>query len=404
MSPFLTPDRDVSARRSVEERMQQAIADAKLDDATACLLIVEVESLHIMRNVYGPELCNSIMSALDDVLSHLDYPAPPVGWSESSRLVLVLPRTDLDRAVTLSEGLIEEARTLDMKVGRHRLRLAVNVGVAHTAHAKDYSFETLMHVATEGAQVASSGGGGQCIHTELYELLQPAAAPVERRPPPPPPPPEPEPEPQAESPGWVEVRPESEVPKDEVGFARVAERPAKPELRPRPSAKPRPGSVEVVPVRRQDEAPSTPKLRAVAPLDETLEAGRVHDSMLEHMIGELFDLHRGGKLSTSELRDRLLGTVTRWSAESRRTLSKELDARKEEELDRLRRRITKLTQRLDDAEDRLRRASVRTTVDEGIASAFRTVQGVSEDDLHYELKKEMMRDILNANLALLGRA
>ena len=272
----------------------------------------------------------------------------------------------------------------------------------HTGHAKDYSFETLMQVATEGAQVASSGGGGQCIHTELYELLQPDAPSVERRPPPPAPEPEPTPEPVDQ--GWVEVAPPAGTVREPESFARVAARPADPIVRPSQPARPRPGSVEAVPVRRGDEAPAPPRLRAVAPLDETLEAGRAHDSMLEHMIGELFELHRRGKLSTSELRERLLVTVTRWSAESRRTLSKELDAKKEEELDRLRRRITKLTQRLEDAEDRLRNAAVRTTVDEGIASAFRSVQGISEDDLHYELKKEMMRDILQANLTLQGRA
>lgn len=389
MSPFLTPDHDSPAHRAVEARMQRAIADAKLDDAPASLLIVEVESLHIIRNVYGPQLCKSIMSALDDVLSRLDYPAAPAGWSEASRHVLVLPRTALDRALTLSEKLIEEARTLDMKVGRHRLRLAVNVGVAHTDHPRDYSFETLMRVATEGAQVASSGGGGQCIHTELYELLEADAPPVVRRPAPP------RPEPGAASKGWVEVRPAPGARSGSDGFTH-ARRAGN------PSAPARTDSVEVVPVHRDDEAAA--RLRPVAPLDETLEAGRAHDSMLEHMIGELFEQHGLGKLSTGDLRDRLLVTVTRWSSESRRTLSRELDLRKEEELDRLRRRVTKLTQRLEEAEVRLRHAVVRVPVEDGIASAFRNVQGVSEDDLQYELKREMMRDILRANLRLQGRA
>lgn len=64
------------------------------------------------------------------------------------------------------------------------------------------------------------------------------------------------------------------------------------------------------------------------------------------------------------------------------------------------RRITKLTRSLEVTEDELRRMAERKEVDPGVASIFRTVQGLNagEDDL--EAKTEMMASIFEANMAL----
>jgi hypothetical protein len=69
-------------------------------------------------------------------------------------------------------------------------------------------------------------------------------------------------------------------------------------------------------------------------------------------------------------------------------------------VDNFERRITKLTRSLEVTEDELRRMAERKEVDPGVASVFRTVQGLNagEDDL--EAKTEMMASIFDANMAL----
>ncbi len=73
------------------------------------------------------------------------------------------------------------------------------------------------------------------------------------------------------------------------------------------------------------------------------------------------------------------------------------------QVENLERRVRKLTDLLDVTEGELRRVASMKDVDTGIASIYRTVQGLSMADPNAELKKELMRNIFEANLALLGR-
>ena len=123
--------------------------------------------------------------------------------------------------------------------------------------------------------------------------------------------------------------------------------------------------------------------------------------MLEHMLREMFTLHASRGTSGDELQDQIIGVVRRWSEESRATLNTEVFDRQERELDRLRRRLAKMTERAEQTEEALH--ALRTRADEpvGIESAFRHVQGLSPQDSHYELKSGLMREILQANLELM---
>jgi len=76
---------------------------------------------------------------------------------------------------------------------------------------------------------------------------------------------------------------------------------------------------------------------------------------------------------------------------------------KQRHIQNLERRVTKLTQSLDLTEAELKRVAAMKNVDTGVASIYRTVQGLSDDDDSYEQKSAMLADIFEANLALQGR-
>jgi len=78
----------------------------------------------------------------------------------------------------------------------------------------------------------------------------------------------------------------------------------------------------------------------------------------------------------------------------------------QDHVDILRRRVRKLTQAVRAVRQAVVSARGAKTIDPGLASIYRTVQGLSEDDGLADVKREMLADIFQANLRLkeqLGR-
>jgi hypothetical protein len=70
------------------------------------------------------------------------------------------------------------------------------------------------------------------------------------------------------------------------------------------------------------------------------------------------------------------------------------------EVELLQRRIAKLQRMLDKAEETLRRLASMSPDDPGIASIYRTVQGLSPEDRAFAFKQKLMKKIFQANLEL----
>jgi hypothetical protein len=75
-------------------------------------------------------------------------------------------------------------------------------------------------------------------------------------------------------------------------------------------------------------------------------------------------------------------------------------ALKDREVDNLQRRIKKLNDSLAQTEQRLQQVAAMKSVDGGISSVYREVQGVDLGDQQAGKKKELMAEIFKANLKL----
>lgn len=159
--------------------------------------------------------------------------------------------------------------------------------------------------------------------------------------------------------------------------------------------------------------------RAVA---KVLEERRANEGQVSLLVGDvqtgLLGLLRGA---------RDVETARRDIAEQRRSLQGDLDAIVRERspaadldrrsiaagseaeratrdrditIDRLERRVAKLITTLEQTELALRRAQVAQSLDTGIASLYRVVQGLSGIDPQAEQKRAMMREIFQANVEL----
>jgi hypothetical protein len=71
---------------------------------------------------------------------------------------------------------------------------------------------------------------------------------------------------------------------------------------------------------------------------------------------------------------------------------------RDDHIEQLERRITKLVQSLEQTEQILNRVAAMKNIDIGVASLFRVVQGLAQDEPNRELKRQLMETIFKANV------
>lgn len=71
---------------------------------------------------------------------------------------------------------------------------------------------------------------------------------------------------------------------------------------------------------------------------------------------------------------------------------------RDDHIEQLERRITKLVQSLEETEKILNRVAAMKNIDLGVASLFRVVQGLAQDEPNREMKRQLMETIFKANV------
>ena len=365
--------------RNIRARMECELSGRDASSPPACILCVQIESLHLIEGMYGEAVSRRLLDDAMNVVERRCRAAAPLGLVDQGQLLIMLRRTTLADALRFAGQLLRDIERIDVRVPKTRLSIAASIGVAHTAHARSYAFATLVEVAREGCQVASAAGASQFIHTELYELIEPNA-------------------PQVRVASDAKRRPGSSI-----------EQPAKQNnVREAPPENPDPvvdrdGFETVVPAgpcsSETAPVPIATRPRETKPSPQRSPArveGR--EGVLVQMLDEAFASYDAGGNNLRQLEEQVMQSVQRWLQEQHgvpantQALTREVDT--------LRRRLRKLTSSLEETERELARVQALEPVEEGVASQFRTVQGLSSKDAQFELKRELMSKILEANLAL----
>jgi hypothetical protein len=105
------------------------------------------------------------------------------------------------------------------------------------------------------------------------------------------------------------------------------------------------------------------------------------------------------------LEERVLSLAREWTEEALSKALAESHKAHSSEVDTMQRRIDKLSRALEDAQGELVRVQAGQEIDPGVASAFRTVQGL-RDSNGTSAKRDMLSQLFEANLelrTLLGR-
>ena len=134
------------------------------------------------------------------------------------------------------------------------------------------------------------------------------------------------------------------------------------------------------------------------PADDSDAAGREAEAL--ERAGMLFGRLERGELDLDGLRVRVNALLLETARSERRGLLEALSVDHDRQVDVLERRVAKLNASLDATEKALKLMASKKDVDPGIASLFRTVQGLAVDAPLFEQKQMILESIFLANVEL----
>lgn len=355
-------------RRAIEADFIRAQAARRL----FTLIAVSIDGASVLRAIQGHAVVLRAQRGFAELVAGHPMLEGALGFVEDDHLMLGFEDLAADRQDELCLVLRELASRT--RVDGAVLRLTLSIGIARNdcselAFDPDLLFETLHEVACSGAEVSSASGGDQWTHTELYGLIQGGLA--------------------REEPRRVEVQRErvknaASLRIDGQNGAAMPERPADLEIAPLAVSHARPG------------ARSLPR-PLPGPLERLLEA-------IEGELGLPDDAAEGTTLpDVAPPGVRLRPVLEAWFREHGANITERDVVEYRSAIDRLERRVRKLSRALRDSEEALRQRAPVDAVESWVASAYREVQGLSEGDVHYELKKALMAEIFEANAELRRR-
>lgn len=144
-------------------------------------------------------------------------------------------------------------------------------------------------------------------------------------------------------------------------------------------------------------APPVPSPAAMPELGGNLEEiGKQLERMLSNKVEAIFESMGQALPDFGGRRQEVLALAVKKMEAEHRNLQEEHS----KQVELLERRLAKLSDTLETTEGELQRAALRANIDSGVASVYRTVQGLSDVEDDSELKQEMMVKIFEANLEL----
>ena len=151
---------------------------------------------------------------------------------------------------------------------------------------------------------------------------------------------------------------------------------------------------------REDARHELARLRLRVELLRRLKSGQGSDgdagSPLNDALQLLFRRARSGELDMDELKREVELMAMEFAHFDKKRSQSEYDR----QLDLFERRIAKLNTSLKESEETIQALARHKAGDQGIASIYRTVQGLSADDQMHAVKHELLVKLFEANLAL----
>ena len=367
-NPTRSPGQGLFSTQEIQRLMRVEFERAQRYKYPIVCMKIGIDRFAQLQDLYGLESKEEILRSLIDLLRSVTRDSDFLAYLLDDRLLAVFPHTPYAGASVLAQRLLDGARNMHFDSDGRSLRITLSVGIAHNGHPGSLSFETLVQVADEGLMVADAAGGDRFVETELYQLYERKR---QRG--------EPLPE-ELRSltqlvavPAWIQ----QQEPADLLA----------PPPEPIPVQEPEPPA----PVQAAPQAPQAP---AGPPEDPTLR------SLSDKLYALIASEGENDEGVTQEEKALIFQALQAMIPQPDKTLP---DSEYKRQVEVLERRLSKLQGQLGMTEEELKRVAKMKNIDLGLASIYRSVQGIADDEDQAELKREMMSSIFEANVQLKKR-
>ncbi len=300
------------------------------------LMLIEVDRLEALHDLYGFESMQEVLRSAVRLVRSTIRQSDFVGVLQDHRMLVLFPHAARETVSAIATRLLHGCQVLEFQSDGRLLRPTISIGAATVSPGESLEFERFLQAVEEALAFAIDSGGDRFVHRQT------AGAVIE------------------------ELRRELEQRKSTLRSG------------------PRSAAATAKTPQKTPELPYA-KIEAEAGLEERIRA-------LFRAFGE----------HSPELR-RLEEEVIRAAEEGLRLLQHRDSATAPVNVrhaDVLERRIQKLSELLDATEVELISLARRKGVDPGIASIYRTVQGLRTEEADFARKREILTLIFEANLEL----
>ncbi|NUP97697.1 MAG: GGDEF domain-containing protein [Planctomycetaceae bacterium] len=118
------------------------------------LLLVGVDRLSQLQDLYGSELRDQVEAALVGVLRTSTRESDSLGCLLDDSIALLVPHTPAEGSAAMAKRILAGMRAISFECDGRPTRITVSIGGAHNNRKGELSFETLLEVAAEGLRVA----------------------------------------------------------------------------------------------------------------------------------------------------------------------------------------------------------------------------------------------------------
>jgi len=322
----------------IRRLMEIEVARSQRYDYPLSLLLAEVDRLESLHDLYGVDSKQRIVRSVLSLLRSSTRSSDVLGSARGERLLVLFPHTSRAAISVVARRLLSGCRELEFRGDGRVLRATLSIGLSQRAAGVD--LDGLIECAERALEAALEAGGDRAVEFEN----------LPRRGLPPP---------RAGAPLVGGVAGATGAP----GPPTPAALPAR--AAPRPAASPLPDPSEL--------------------------AG----STLEEKVADLFGRLGPGAPAADDVLSTIHGALA--EVRGRRATHAEV----EREIQVLEGRVARLKELLGASEEELARMVQEKSLDPGIASIYRTVQGIDPSASNYRKKKELLAVIYKANVELL---
>ncbi|MCC6409848.1 MAG: GGDEF domain-containing protein [Planctomycetes bacterium] len=128
----------------------------------ACL-IVSVDRLNQLRDLYGYDAKEAILSEVIELLRTTTRSCDFLGRLSDDRFLAVVPHTPAEGARVLAERLLAATRQLEFQAEGRELKVTCSIGSSHNEGGATLFFDAMLSAAEGALAEAQSGGGDRYV-------------------------------------------------------------------------------------------------------------------------------------------------------------------------------------------------------------------------------------------------